>query len=91
MQQQLEKPFATDRRLDQITHWITRAESEIAAYRSAVLTKHGPEAAEWATEDWLHALDGMEWPPCNSGSCWRNLTIASASRLAFWLNSAPEV
>ena len=89
MVRELQYPLTTDSCLDQITFWIFSAENEVAAYRGAVLNLYGAEASDWATNDWLDALETMDWAPCNSGSSWRKLTISSASRLAAWLEAGP--
>jgi hypothetical protein len=85
MREQIDTQIFTTQCLDDIARWLTSAELELAAYRLAVLEKHGDCAADWATTDWINSLETMAWPPSPPSSCWRQLTFASTFRLASWL------
>jgi hypothetical protein len=89
MLRELQYPFTADLDQDQVTLLILSAEREIAAYRNAVLDLYGTEASDWATNDWLSALETTNWPACRSGLSWRTITILSASRLAMRLCAVP--
>ncbi len=58
---------------------LAEAERQLAAFHQAVLSLHGPEEAQHATEDWLHEL---ETAAHNEPIHWRRISLATADRLA---------
>lgn len=58
---------------------LAEAERQLAAFHQAVLSLHGPEAAQRAAEDWLHEL---ETAAHDEPIHWGRVTLAAVDRLA---------
>ncbi len=58
------------------------AERELASFAAAVTESFGAAQAELATEDWINELERIACRPGDAIPCWRQATIAAASRLA---------
>ncbi len=59
---------------------LMEAEAHLGAFHQTVLRLYGPEEAQKAAEDWIHALESA--PPCEEPIRWRQLSLAGADRLA---------
>jgi hypothetical protein len=55
---------------------------ELASFVAAVTESFGAAQAELAAEDWLDEVEGIDCRQGGPVSCWRQVTIAAASRLA---------
>jgi hypothetical protein len=58
---------------------LAEAERQLAAFHQAVLSLHGPEEAQKASEDWLREL---ETAAPNEPIHWRHISLVAADRLA---------
>jgi hypothetical protein len=61
---------------------VPDAEKELVAYARAVHELFGSEQARRSVEDWMAELQVMDWPTGDAVPVWRQVTIASAIRLA---------
>jgi hypothetical protein len=66
---------------------VPDAEKELAAYASAVHELFGSEQARRSVEDWMAELQVLDWPNGEAAPVWRQVTIASAIRLASRVNA----
>lgn len=66
------------------------AETELAAFMTAVREMYGPEEASESAEDWLQELEAVNWALDARNFNWRRLTIAAAARLADRVNARLE-
>ena len=58
------------------------AEKELTAFAHAVRELFGSEQARQSIEDWMEELESMDLPNRHADPMWRQVTIASAIRLA---------
>lgn len=63
------------------------AEKELAAYANAVQILFGSERVHQSIEDWLGELQLMNWSEGDVVPVWRQVTIASAIRIASRVNA----
>jgi len=62
------------------------AERELAAFARAVTELFGAEQTRQAVEDWMKELELSDWPAGWSALDFRQVTIASATRVAKRMN-----
>ncbi|HEY0309500.1 MAG TPA: hypothetical protein VGB94_15155 [Acidobacteriaceae bacterium] len=61
---------------------LTTAEGELAAFYKVVLNQYGAAEATQAAQDWIEAVETMDWQADRIRPNWRKITILAASRLA---------
>jgi hypothetical protein len=65
-----------------VAELVMTAERELAAFYEAVFGRYGPKEARKAAQDWIKALETMDWPVDEMLPDWRRVTIISADCLA---------
>ncbi len=68
----------------------TTAEGELAAFYEVVLSKYGAAEATQAAQDWIEAVETMDWQVGKIRPNWRKITILAASRLASRILNHPS-
>jgi hypothetical protein len=58
------------------------AETELAAFYTAVVRRYGPEEARRAAYDWIEEMETMNWPSDAAALNWRHVSIAAANCLS---------
>jgi|SRR5580698_4781382 hypothetical protein len=61
---------------------LMTAETELAAFYTAVVRRYGPEEAMRAAYDWIEEMETMNWPSNAAGLNWRHVSIAAANCLS---------
>ena len=69
---------------------LTGVEKEFAAFCVAVWNMYGAEEARLAAEDWIEALEMVDWPVDGALPNWRQVTIVAADCLASRISNDPS-
>jgi hypothetical protein len=65
-------------------------ERELAAFYVTVSYMYGAEEARLAAEDWIEALERVDWPMDGALPNWRQATIVAADCLASRISNHPS-
>ncbi len=72
------------------TELTMTAEGELAAFYKVVLSKYGAAEATQAAQDWIEAVETMDWQVGRIRSNCHKITILAASRLASRILNHPS-
>lgn len=67
---------------DSAAELLVAAETEMAAFYSAVTENYGAAQAELAALDWLREMEQADWSIADGGPNWRSFTYMAAVKLA---------
>jgi hypothetical protein len=65
-------------------------EKELAAFYATVFNMYGVEEARLAVDDWIKALEMVDWPVDGALPNWRQVTIVAADCLATRISNHPS-